>query len=602
MENLTDKGLLKADYIFKIIFVSASILAAIGILQFFLHLEVKATLPTPDFLACYLAVGITLGITELLTLRKRSGPTIVSISAIIRQHKTIFAFYLVSVLLMFVCLVLNRSLSGILALLAAIIFVTISLYKKRAIYVILSCIGIFLIFPSTMKVFQLLGGETLKEFFIKRLVIWNRGLEIVSQRPFLGLGPGNFNFLSISGEYVKFAYNEYLQIGAEMGMIVLLFIFYIFYIIMKGLKKLLSSNLSPKTQAEVTAVLASGLVILTQGLFYFNLHLPAITYILVFFIAKIVVENHNLFISQISPNGRPGSVSDLQAPGWLRGVSISILTILLLFVSIIFLGNHYAYKGEYRKAVKFVPLNAEYHKELADYYRKEGKQDRAISIYEKIIKLHPTRADYHSQLGQIYYEQKDWVNALREFELAVKHNPYNPVFHFTLGSYYLDRQEFKKATLEYQKAVDIEPYYLLARLRLGESHLGLKEVERAKEEFYKILKLKELLPQLVSSVKDYEHRLFEFDYSLVYVGLGRCWMEEGNSVQAVSEYKKALKLNPYSADAHSSLADIYFVQKRYDLALNEMEKAIKLDPQNEVYRRNLKLIEDAIAGVESPSR
>lgn len=607
VEHLGDKGILRGNYLFKIIFVSASILAVTGLFQAFLHLEIKATLPTPDFLAGYLVVGITLGIVELLTFRKWSGANNVNVNIknIISQHRVPFIIYLIATLIMSTCLVLTRSLSGVLALLVAIIFITIFLYKKRAVYVILTLIGIFLIFPSTMKVFQLLGGETLKEFFLQRLGIWSRCLEVISAHPFLGVGPGNFGNFRIAsgyGTYTKFAYNEYLQIGAELGMIVVFLVCSIFYIMVKGVKKLLKSNLSLKSQAEVVSASAGALAVLTQGLFYFNLHLPATTCILLFFITKIMVDNHKLFLSRISPDEKLISLSDLQAPRWLRATSISFLSILFLLVSVIYLGNHYTYKGEYKKAVKLVPLNAEYHKELADYYREEGKRDRIISIYGKIIKLHPQEADYHDQLGRIYYRLKDTANALREFKLAVKHNPYNPFFRFALGSYYLDRWEFKKAKLEYQKAVDIEPYYLLARLRLGESQLGLKEIAKAKEEFYKVLKLKGLLPQLVFSGRDYENRLFEFDYSRVYVGLGRCWMEEGNLIQAIAEYRKALKLNRYSAAAHSGLADVYFIQKRYDLATDEIKKAIKLAPQNEAYKTNLKLIEEAISGgIELPS-
>jgi len=607
VEHLSNKEILKENYLFEIIFVSASILAVIGLFQSFLHLEIKATLPSPDFLAGYLVVGITLGIVELLTFRKWGSPNNanVDIKNIISQNRVTFILYLLTTLIMFVCLVLTRSLSGVLALLAAIMFITIFLYKKRAVYVTLTIVGIFLIFPSTMKVFQLLGGETLKEFFLPRLVIWSRCREIISAHPFLGVGPGNlgnFRIASGYGSYMKFAYNEYLQIGAELGMFVVFLVCSVFYIIVKAVNKLLRSNISLKSRAEVIATSAGALVVLTQGLFYFNLHLPAITFILLFFITKIMIASHKQFLSLISPEEKAVLLSDLQAPRWLRMAVISFLSILFLLVCAIYLGNHYAYKREYGKAVKFIPLNAEYHKQLADYYTKEGKQDKAISIYWKSIKLHPQEADYHNRLGHIYYRFKDTVSALKEFKLAVKHNPYNPFFHFALGSYYLDRREFKKARLEYQKAVDIEPYYLSARLGWGESQLGLKEIARAKEEFYKILKLKELLPQLISLGREYENRLFEFDYSRVYVGLGRCWMEEGNLIQAIAEYRKALKLNPYSAGGHSGLADVYFVQKRYDLAADEIKKAIKLAPQNEAYRMTLEAIEEAISGgVELPS-
>ncbi|MFB0527170.1 MAG: O-antigen ligase family protein, partial [bacterium] len=397
MEHLGDRNILKGNYLFKIIFVSASILAVIAVFQYFLHLEIKATLPTPDFLAGYLTVGITLGIAELLTFRKWSGSNNfnVNIKNVISQNRIPFITYLIPTIIMFITLVLTRSLSGVLALSVAIIFITIFLYKRWAVYAILTIIGIFLIFPSTMKVFQLLGGETLKEFFLQRLRIWSRCLEIISAHPFLGVGPGNFrnfrigNFPAGYGAYVRFAYNEYLQIGAELGMIVVFLVCSIFYIIVKGVRELLKSSLSLNSQAEVIAASAGALAVLTQGLLYFNLHLTAITCILLFFITKIMVDNHKLFPSPISPGEKLSSLSNLQAPGWLRVASISFLSVLFLLVSVIYLGNHYAYKGEYRKAVKFVPLNAEYNWQLADYYRKEEKQDRTISIYGKIIKLHP---------------------------------------------------------------------------------------------------------------------------------------------------------------------------------------------------------------------
>ncbi len=590
----------------EIIFVSASILAIIGLFQSFLRLEIKATLPSPDFLAGYLAVGITLGIAELLTFRKWGGGSKINadVKKIISQNRVPFILYLITTLIMFVCLVLTRSLSGVLALLATIMFITIFLYRKRAVYVILTIVGIFLIFPSTMKVFQLLGGEPLKEFFLQRWGIWSRCLEIISAHPFLGVGPGNlgnFRIASGYGSHMKFAYNEYLQIGAEMGMIVVFLLCSVFYIIAGGAGKLLKSDNSLKSQAEIIATSAGALAALTQGLFYFNLRLPAITFILLFFITKIMIASHKQFQSVISPEKKAVSLSELRAPRWLRAASISFLSILFLLVCAIYLGNHYAYRGDYRKAVRLVPFCAEYHKGLGDYYEKQGKQDKAIPSYGKSVDLHPREADYHNQLGRIYYRLKDRVSALKEFRLSVKHNPYDPFFRSDLGSYYLSQGEFEKARLQYQKAVDIEPYYLLARLRLGESQLGLKKIATAREEFYKVLKLKGLLPRLISPGKDYQDRLFKFDYSAVNVGLGRCWMEEGNIIQAIAEFRKALKLNPRSAGAHSGLADVYSVQKRYDLAADEIRKAIRLAPQNEVYRMKLKAIEEAISGIELPA-
>ena len=148
-------------------FCLLSILAAVGLLQSFLHLEIKPTLPPPDFLAGYLAVGITLGMVELLTCRRWSGSnrTKINLRSLIAEHRVTFAFFLISTLLMFVCLVLTRSLSGLLALLAAIVFVTIFLYRRRLVSVILTVIAISLIFPDYNKNFSIFGGENSEILF-----------------------------------------------------------------------------------------------------------------------------------------------------------------------------------------------------------------------------------------------------------------------------------------------------------------------------------------------------------------------------------------------------------------------------------------------------
>jgi len=534
---------------------------------------------------------------ELLTCRKWDSRNNVSMKNIIGQHRVTFTLYLVSILLTTVCLFLTRSLSALFALLAGIIFVAIFLYKKWALLITLIIIGLFLVFPSMAKLLQLMGGP-LKQFFVERLNVWSQGLQIILLRPFLGVGAGNFSFPFQSPTYTKFAHNEYIHIVGELGIIVLFLVGFCICTVAREVKKLFISGLSLKSKSEILFASSGGLVLLAQGLFYSNLHLPLTSFILIFFLTKIIVEAQKLSGS-ISEN-QFSSASYPRALEWIRWMSLSIATIFLFLVLVIFLGSLYAGKGDYIKAVKFLPLNSEYRKELAIHYEKEKEENKVVSIYEKITKLNPTKADYHQELGNIYYELKDEINGLKEFKLAVKYNPYNPFFHFSLGSYYWDHKEYKRASGEYRKAVDIEPYYSLARLRLGECYLGLGEIYKAREEFYNILKLRELLSASIISAKPYDHRLFQLDYALVYVGLGNSWMEEGDLSQAIREHRKALAINPHSAEAHSGIASVHLSQKRYDLAIDEIKKAIKLEPENPFYREKLKLIENRISGMAPP--
>jgi tetratricopeptide (TPR) repeat protein len=60
-------------------------------------------------------------------------------------------------------------------------------------------------------------------------------------------------------------------------------------------------------------------------------------------------------------------------------------------------------------------------------------------------------------------------------------------------------------------------------------------------------------------------------------------LQKGELDKAVKEYKKALRINPNSADLHYNLGLVYCkYATRYDIrnAINEFKKALSLDPNN----------------------
>jgi tetratricopeptide (TPR) repeat protein len=58
-------------------------------------------------------------------------------------------------------------------------------------------------------------------------------------------------------------------------------------------------------------------------------------------------------------------------------------------------------------------------------------------------------------------------------------------------------------------------------------------------------------------------------------------------VNALKQYRKALKNGPRSADAHFSLAEIYTRYGRWQGAAHEYEKAVEYEPDNAFYRHKL---------------
>ena len=66
--------------------------------------------------------------------------------------------------------------------------------------------------------------------------------------------------------------------------------------------------------------------------------------------------------------------------------------------------------------------------------------------------------------------------------------------------------------------------------------------------------------------------------SRLYLGLGHEFEKMGNIEKAMVEYDKALALNPYYPEVYYNKANLYMLQKKYDLALAQYDKAIAINP------------------------
>lgn len=74
---------------------------------------------------------------------------------------------------------------------------------------------------------------------------------------------------------------------------------------------------------------------------------------------------------------------------------------------------------------------------------------------------------------------------------------------------------------------------------------------------------------------------FKPDNDSAYVGLGRLYLNQGQSFQAEKSFKKAIELNPKNANAYSGLGRFYQDQGRSSQAEEAFNKALELNPGND---------------------
>ena len=175
--------------------------------------------------------------------------------------------------------------------------------------------------------------------------------------------------------------------------------------------------------------------------------------------------------------------------------------------------------------VKKSPFYPQAHMGLGIEYDKKGMRDEAIREYEKVIELDPDSIKGHMNLAANYYSKK-------LYDLSILH---------------------------LRKALTIDPSLVLARNFLYASYSGkMKDMAGSEEKFLKIS--------------------IEVDK---YIFLGRKFKDEGNKDMAISEFMKALSLNPFCEEACYNLGLLYIAKGDKEKGKEFLLKLVELYPDRE---------------------
>lgn len=211
---------------------------------------------------------------------------------------------------------------------------------------------------------------------------------------------------------------------------------------------------------------------------------------------------------------------------------------------------------------------------------------------------------------RIYVESNDPVNSRvviivsgfikekNEPTAKVQPNP-QPQTHFVIGKSYFSQGEYDKAIIEFEKAIELDEnhtesyYYYLGQcyLQKGIIEYNNKNILKAYSFYRKANKLAEqVIPQYEQTIEDNPEDLNS------YLKLGYIY-ETRSIVPFINEYNKALKYyskaldlikaSPSSAGnteiniyLNTRIGYIYFEKKNYSQAIEYLEKAKEMSPQN----------------------
>ncbi|MCK4241213.1 MAG: tetratricopeptide repeat protein, partial [Candidatus Atribacteria bacterium] len=377
----------------------------------------------------------------------------------------------------------------------------------------------------------------------RRIAIWKFTALMIKDRPILGSGLGTFKYNSLNYQAKFFdqgenrslypygiadkVHNEYLQLGAELGIIGLaIFIWLMITYFNYGIRYLKREKNEQK-QGIVIGLMGAVLAVLVDGIFGFPLHLPAtivlfwLALALTFAMIKREADAEEINIAEKDTNKKTKREKENNISRF-KSLFYLMITLLSLFLCVIvarpFVSQIYQYYGV--KNVK-----------RADY-------DKAIKNFQEALKWNPYFGIIYYDIGQILSEKGIYSLAIENFEKAEKYINH-PNLPQKLAYLYLKKGQGDKS---------------ITKLKLAISYQRNE---------------KSMVP--------------------LYVDLGKLYLQAGRYKLAEVAFGNALKITADFVNAHYGLAVAYLQQNKQTEALEELQKVIELAPdsQEAKYAQNI---------------
>ncbi len=378
-----------------------------------------------------------------------------------------------------------------------------------------------------------------------RIAIWQNTLEMITQKPWAGVGLGNHKVFypafhtavvkeMMFGEdfQLDHVHNDFLQLFAETGVPGVVAAMALFLSFSGVIAKLLAS---PEDSISLAAMgMGSAFLgILIDSCFSFPFEMPIPPLVLMLFFA---------IACGVSPETRT------------HVICLPPKTPALLLVPVIFL------------LMVSVP-----------YYYRDIQCDR-----------------YFLQAKRLEV-QGNWKGVALMADKAFELNPHKKKILSYSGRGYIESGEYQKGIDALLQVIQDYPFHMNALLNLGVAHSQLNQYEPARRYFQKVLEIKPDFPKAHMNMAGiymnqnlYDQAIESFQKAaavdsenpLIFYNMGLCQIYLKAYAQAALSLKKTVALKPDWATAHLNLAILYYQHlERQEESIPHFQKALELNPQ-----------------------
>ena len=291
----------------------------------------------------------------------------------------------------------------------------------------------------------------------------------------------------------------------------------------------------------------------------------------------------------------------------------------------------------FKKATNLFPENFSAQIRLADWYYVKGMLEKSLETYKVAETLDSDNPVVQARLGKIYVGKNQYNKAQVALEKAIRLNPKDAESHYQLGKLVSGEGKLERAQSLLSNAIALDAKHGDSHYELGVVLLGRGNVDLANVSFNKALDLEPKNSDFIMGLamalvekKDLDSALEillpvskeETNNSKIHIAICKVYTKKGYFTTATGYCEKALSLNadnyetmnrlawlyakksaklqkafelssktlkafPNRPEFIDTLSEIFYVQGETEKAVEKIQEAIKLMPDNPYYKQQL---------------
>lgn len=185
----------------------------------------------------------------------------------------------------------------------------------------------------------------------------------------------------------------------------------------------------------------------------------------------------------------------------------------------------------------------------------------AIQYYKELINLHPQEIENHLYVASSYMELADLKNAEHFLKQALSIDGKSKPALERLGQVHMRTENLAEAEKAFSQLVAHYPSDLDGYLALGRLYVRMKKHEEAVSQFRRALRLDPDMPS-------------------IYTELSDCYLAQNNLMKALDVALQLQYKLPDNAENNVRIGRVYLLQNRLDDAVEEFNKVFLVDDRN----------------------